>query len=607
MKTILLFSASILAAWTLHAANPGVITIGGTTPGSNNTNPPSVITPGSPNQVYRTNYVVVDGNGRVVDQNFWPSNSASMKETLENIGIRAATADKLNNLPGAAYLPQNLSPVIQTNIGNTYGTYEAFPSIAASPDKSTIYMVWRASSHHGVKSNSMLLLAETRNQGQSWSSPSVVVNGGNADVRNQTFGVLKSGRLILTYWPYNFLNTNGENLKWEPGICTISDDEGDTWHDIGTIPTNGVIEPRRISGAANGVTVESCGRLYSGYYSMKADGSQTEAYCATSDDIGTNWSTHLITAQDSKSNGEVEPIILPVNSNNVAAFVRSGNGLEVYWSTNRAENWTKRGVLPISVIGIVTPPGVVLIQGPDGPEIELIIGQRNNSRPIAILRAPAAAIYNNPGILTNRIYWPLGGNHVIAGTSLIDDGGYCSAVSLDNNGEALCAYYYAPDDTLTNAEIRLFRADMPKTVAGNFAVGLTNFAREYRTGTVSPTGQTPNYDGGYFFGTYNSTAFGLGMFQSGSQYWVETRFNGIGDANRGWRVYDVNMARYPFRVDSTGDSFLLGRAYLTNGIALKTNSAPENVSIGTTPPDKWFPMVDITTGVTNWVPAWVAH
>lgn len=84
----------LLSAFAAAAANPGVISVGGTQGGSNSTNLPGIINPGSPNQAHpRTNYVVIDPNLRPTESAIWESNKTAIAEAVAKAGGAKRTND----------------------------------------------------------------------------------------------------------------------------------------------------------------------------------------------------------------------------------------------------------------------------------------------------------------------------------------------------------------------------------------------------------------------------------------------------------------------------------------------------------------------------------
>lgn len=407
--------------------------------------------------------VVVDTNSLVrtvsVDTNTIATQDY-VNDTVPSITVSNAThATDSDAISGVGIskvrLNRTLSHSIQTNLSNIF-TNQSFPSMAISPDRSTIALAFRGAEIHGI-TNDCILLTKTHDGGASWSTPVTIVTNGGFDVRNQCLAITSTGRYVLMYQRRSVSNQSVVDM-----VTIASDDEGATWFELWS--DDAIDSPyTTISGAGYGTIYEIDGVLHAPVYATLTSFT-VASYDYISSDWGTNWVPHTITAN---TNGWIEPSILPITAREIFAVTRMSSPrglytLNAWWSDSGGTNWDNLGEIETLTKGSnAAPVALSLMQSDSGPQIVMALGDRADGQ-LKIGMAPVSEVKTNPSALlaTAKIVAPINSD---GGTFL--EGGYPSIVSVAD-GEYLIGYYYADAAVTNSAEIRFALASVAIPVSG---------------------------------------------------------------------------------------------------------------------------------------------
>lgn len=357
---------------------------------------------------------------------------------------------------------------------------------------STLYCMYSQTWHQ--ETNSGLSLVVSKNWGTTWSSPTTVVTN-TLGMSGGAFGVTASGRLVCIYAtamvPYYGYPSN----SWTNIAVIYSDDGGQTWSN-GFIPNNRVWSATNewnysgrstqpIAPAPFGQIRQVGSTLFAGAYETWTTDTRA-SYVLISTNNGISWYPHVLSF---KTNAASETEILPISDKVLLAGIRHDDIganttiLSLSGSTDGGLTWTNLGWIPTAVAySAQNPVGLNLFQAADGLHVFMAYGDRGSGK-LYISEAPLSQVWANPAVLySNRIAVAS-----ISG-SLNDDGGYASAANLDNSGDYLISYYYAPfaggyiPGCLTNASIRFLEVTATSLSSTNLSSSgsvLTNLPNQY--------------------------------------------------------------------------------------------------------------------------------
>lgn len=152
------------------------------------------------------------------------------------------------------------------------GDYPGWPWVSAGAD-GALYCVWREGTIHGYSANGRLQLSVSRDQGKTWTRPTVIVDAPEIDDRNVAIVELPNKELLVTYNTYTAAQ---ESLA----VSVRSADGGKRW----TKPETIDLPNTRTRAAA---VVLASGNLLLPYYIAPGNG----ALAAISTDNGRHWKT----------------------------------------------------------------------------------------------------------------------------------------------------------------------------------------------------------------------------------------------------------------------------------------------------------------------------
>jgi hypothetical protein len=369
-----------------------------------------------------------------------------------------------------------LPPQYQTNISmsdfapNDYG---AFPITAVSDNGSTIYTVWRNSVAHGSGNPSSVILSVSTNFGLTQVSTLAVTNSG-FDLRNFSFGVGESNRLVLIVSKYDITNARWDSLPYY-----TSDDGGLTWTNRGTINTN-LVGFNTDAFSAYGRIKKLNGVLYGGMYSENLGTNAIDGmWMLISRDNGETWTNSPI-VNTAQGNSVSEPAILPITDKLFFAVARKTAAsasypflFHAYWSTNGGESWFWRDpedrmyAYPNSTNAAYSSPCDLALKASDeGPKICMFWGDRFSNKLLSS-EATVESVWKNPSTLSNSNVVELG-RSIYAETPPLADGGMGSAVPL-SGGQWFGSYYYV-EQSGTVGEVRFVNASEKLAASTNLIV-----------------------------------------------------------------------------------------------------------------------------------------
>lgn len=351
--------------------------------------------------------------------------------------------------------PQIPSPAFQTSINND-GSFDSFPVMAMSPDRQTWYCVFRRAAVH-LQTNSALLMITTTNLGSSWSDPLIVVTNAGYDSRNHAFGVSASGRLIISYQPWNL--ATGE---WEAPRFKYSDSGGYTWSPEGTLTGYTHALSSSVQASPYGSIKQEGGKLHFGLYNGPNVG--YASYDVQSSDDGVTWT--LVQSSSTTINGFPEPEICPINRTNLHMVGRTQTAgafagrQPSYWSTNDGATWTFQGYIPNPKTNSTGfPVGLTKFTAAGQGQIAMAVGDRQDNA-IYLCSGSVPDVYADQTVLTNRT-----GSQGAIMTSGTGEGGYVSIISPNDDGNIFGAYYYWISSS--EAQIRFFQSPVKLRLKGD--------------------------------------------------------------------------------------------------------------------------------------------
>ena len=207
--------------------------------------------------------------------------------------------------------------------------YEAFPDVVLTPT-GKLLCIFTECTHHRDRSNSRLMLAESRDRGRTWTPKRALtrVTDGLPYWNCGRLSTLRDGRLVAVADLVHGHGETGSRI-----FLVFSSDDGQTWSEPVETPARGIV-PDKLLELASGRWILSCHQKdpETGYLAQRL---------WYSDDHGSIWSDEAVVARKEGLN-LCETSILEIGDT-LVAFLRenSGQGWDAYktLSTDRGETW----------------------------------------------------------------------------------------------------------------------------------------------------------------------------------------------------------------------------------------------------------------------------
>ncbi|MBN1396289.1 MAG: exo-alpha-sialidase [Pirellulales bacterium] len=228
---------------------------------------------------------------------------------------------------------------VAVNVSPTYGYivtdggaggYEAFPDICRLQNGDILCTFYAGYAHvsppnETYSSGGRIMQAVSKDNGATWSAPSVVYDG-PLDDRDSSICQLPNGRLLCNFFTYD----NGSGATY----ITTSDDLGATWSAPSQITADRYY-------TSSPIIRLSSGRLVLGLYAVNSTNTWANGAVATSDDDGDTWSNPIQIPTSVKLNAETSVIEL-TDGTLWAALRNNKSSSPMYYSTSADEGdtWT---------------------------------------------------------------------------------------------------------------------------------------------------------------------------------------------------------------------------------------------------------------------------
>ncbi|MBQ6351942.1 MAG: exo-alpha-sialidase [Lentisphaeria bacterium] len=201
-------------------------------------------------------------------------------------------------------------------VSNDPELYEAWPDIALT-ESGKLVCVFTECNHHGDRSYTRVMLAESVDGGRSWTPKRPLTEGTNGlpyYYNCARLSALRDGRLAVIV---DRVPATGEkNNEQAVNVMYFSADAGATWSEAVETPLRGIVPDK--------LRELDCGRwIIAAQHTVKGHLAQ---FCRYSDDRGKTWSDEVLMAFDMRYQ-LCEVSILPCGGRTLVAFMRENSGL----------------------------------------------------------------------------------------------------------------------------------------------------------------------------------------------------------------------------------------------------------------------------------------
>ena len=218
------------------------------------------------------------------------------------------------------------------SISNDPNVYEAWPDLAMTKSGKLV-CVFTECAHHSDRSYTRVMLAESADEGRSWSPKRPLTEGTKGlpySYNCARITALRDGRLAVIV---DRVPATGEKDSSKAvDVLYFSSDEGRTWSDAVETPLRGIVPDKLLE-------LESGRWIVAAQYPVKGHLTQ---FCRYSDDRGKTWSDEILIASDRRYQ-LCEVSILPCGNGALVAFMRENSGLGYdcikAMSHDRGETW----------------------------------------------------------------------------------------------------------------------------------------------------------------------------------------------------------------------------------------------------------------------------
>jgi Neuraminidase (sialidase) len=355
--------------------------------------------------------------------------------------IVVSTVLALVAIPGSPFLTAQMTPRVEKRvIVATDGGY--FPVLLRLQTGRLLVVYRYGAPHISVKGE--LAVSWSDDNGQTWTSPKVVVTGEN-DHRNPAMGEMQNGDIVLSYCIMDGYDASGRKFKppvngmnqrsSRPLWMVRSRDHGVTWDAPEEIEgTRAIADKGELINAYGKIVLTRDGSALMSVYGTSKVHSPSYEYIFKSTNMGHTWSLLSTVAEQVNETG-----ILALPGKQILATMRTNKEQEL--TTTRSVDGGKTWDTPIITTNANEHPGD-LIRLRNG-DILLTFGERNVPR-------GAAAMLSQDGGKT----WDQHTRMVLADDAPIFDCGYPSSVELPD-GRIVTVYYKVDDSSTAPASTKL--------------------------------------------------------------------------------------------------------------------------------------------------------
>ena len=201
-------------------------------------------------------------------------------------------------------------------ISNDPALYEAWPDVALT-GSGKLVCVFTECTHHGDRSYTRLMLAESTDGGRTWSAKRPLTEGTKGlpfSYNCARISALSDGRLVVIV---DRVPATGEkDASQAVNVMYFSPDEGKSWSSAVETPLRGIV-PDKLRELDTGRWIISA------HYAVRGHLTQ---FCRYSDDRGKTWSDEILVAFDLRYQ-LCEVSILPLGGGKLVAFMRENSGV----------------------------------------------------------------------------------------------------------------------------------------------------------------------------------------------------------------------------------------------------------------------------------------
>ena len=225
----------------------------------------------------------------------------------------------------------------------------AFPDVARLAD-GRIALVYRQGASH-VDPSGLVMAQFGSEDGLTWSDPAVILDTPGIDDRDPSVALLADGRLLVTWFPYDWETIGGSRLTLHEVFGAFSSDQGETFPHVVQISDGSMsVEGGHIDeqglwadGAGEAVLVWACsspaveyqGRIllpaYGGHalnLSQLATHPRSWITLFASDDGGETWARERVETGGPADTWLMEPSLLPVRNGPFRLHIRTADGTD---------------------------------------------------------------------------------------------------------------------------------------------------------------------------------------------------------------------------------------------------------------------------------------
>ncbi len=224
-------------------------------------------------------------------------------------------------------------PIQKFTVSNDPAIYEAWPDVVQTRSGKLV-CVFSECAHHGDRSYTRIMLADSHDRGRSWTPKRPLTEGTRGldyYYNCARISTLRDGRLVVIVDRIPFID--GEKVAGKArNLLYFSNDDGVTWSEPAETPLCGIVPDKLLE-------------LESGRWIIAAHrplNDKLTQYLRWSDDRGATWSDDVVVAH-SPDFHLCEVSILPMGEGTLVAFMRENSGMgydcKKVISRDNGESW----------------------------------------------------------------------------------------------------------------------------------------------------------------------------------------------------------------------------------------------------------------------------